>query len=58
MGIYDNGGSDTGPTEMQTSRSFDTLVQYPDDRGLGNDKTFHTLIRFVATVYCELCPAK
>ena len=58
MGICDNGGSNTGPTEMQTGRPFDTLVQYPDDRGLGNDKNFHTLIRFVATVYRELCMTK
>ena len=40
MGICDNGGSNIGPTEMQTGRPFDTLVQYPDDRGLGNDKNF------------------
>ena len=39
---------------MQTGHSFDTLVQYLENCGLGNDKTFHTLIRFVATVYREL----
>ena len=57
----DNGGPDTVPTEMQTNRSLDTLVQYhscPDDRDLGTAQAFRILIRSVAAVYLELCVTK
>ena len=57
MGRYDNGGPNTGPTEMQTGRLLDIVVQYSqfNDRGLDSDKAFHTSIRCVATACRELC---
>ena len=58
MGIYDNGGPNT-----DADRSFAQYIgtvanSSPDDRGLGSDKTFRTLIRCVATVDRELCATK
>ena len=41
------------------TRYIGTIANWsPDDRGLGSDKTFRTLMRCVATVYRELSTTK